>query len=268
VLWFKLAEGLCLKRGDGSHVCTLDQLRSLSLPDRSSVLLALALEAKRAESTAPDRATRAYRMLSYLLKAVTNEDLMPPSLRSAGLRFQEAAAAEFAQGALQWPSLPADKRQALLVSLARHHATCLAYRMPELKFGNHQGRPVMLALANGEMPVDTGDSQRWSSFEKMVQRLGQDLLPFWQFELARRFEGGVIALVDVDIARLMCVGNVPPLVKQHLASHVDERLAHEMDAMAPTARQISLHAQCWTQPLRPHQSVIPITFSMTRDNKA
>ncbi len=108
MLWIRLAEGLCLERDDGTHLCTVLQLPSLSLSDRSSVLLALALEAKRAESTAPDRATRAYRMLSYLLEAVTDDDLMPPSLRSAELRFQKAAAADFELGARRWASVVFD----------------------------------------------------------------------------------------------------------------------------------------------------------------
>jgi hypothetical protein len=256
-LWIRLAEGLYLEDDKGSHLCTVAQLRSLSLSDRSSVLLALALGAKRAQLNAPDQATRAYRMLSYLLEAITDEDLMPPALRSAELRFQEAAAAEFELGSLRWATLRADERQALLVRLARHHATCLAYRMPELKFGNHLGRPVMLALAEARLPIDTGDSQRWSSFEKMAQRLGQDLLPFCQFDLARQFESGTVAAEDVEMARLMCVGNLPPLSKEHLARHVSEPLARLMDAMAPTARQISLHAPCWLQAPRPHLTVRP-----------
>ncbi len=256
-LWIRLAEGLCLEDDEGSHLCTVAQLRSLSLSARSSVLLALALGARRAESNSPDRATRAYLMLSCLLEAVTDEDLIPPALRSAELRFQQAAAAEFELGSLRWATLRADERQAVLVRLARHHATCLAYRMPELKFGNHHGRPVMLALAEARLPIDTGDAQRWSSFEKMAQRLGQDLLPFWQFDLARRFESGTVAAEDVEMARLMCVGNLPPLSKEHLARHVSEPLAHLMDAMAPTARQISLHAPCWLQAPRPHLTVLP-----------
>ncbi len=267
-LWIRLAEGLCLEHDDGTRLCTLEQLRTLSLSDRSSVLLALALEAKRAESIAPDRATRAYLMISYLLEAVTDDDLMPPALRSAEHRFQEAAATDFLQGTLRWADMPAAQRQALLVSLARHHAACLGYPVPQLTFGDHHGRQVMLALAQARLPVDTGDAQRWRSFEKMAQRLGQDLLPFWQFELARRFERDTVAAEDVEMARLMCVGNLPPLSKEHLAFHVSEPLARCMDAMAPTARQISLHAACWSPASRPHLTVLPKESLKTTDAKA
>lgn len=260
-LWIRLAEGLCLEHDDGTRLCTAAQLRTLALSDRSSVLLALALEAKRAESSAPDRATRAYLMVSYLLESVTDDDLMPPLLRSAEHRFQKAAAAHFHQGALQWADMPAAQRQALLVSLARHHAASLGYAVPRLEFGDQHGRQVMLALAEARLPVDTGDAQRWSSFEKMAQRLGQDLLPFWQFDLAHRFESGTIATEDVDMARLMCAGNLPPLSKEHLAAHVGERRARAMDAMAPTARQIALHAPCW-------QSGLPAEPVKTTDTKA
>ena len=267
-LWIRLAEGLCLEHEHRTRLCTPAQLRTLSLSDRSSVLLALVLEAKRAESSAPDRATRAYRMVSYLLESITDDDLMPPALRSAEHRFQEAAAADFRQGALRWADMPVAQRQALLVSLARHHAACFGYPVPQLTFGDHHGRQVMLALAEARLPVDTGDAQRWRSFEKMAQRLGQDLLPFWQFELARRFERGTVAAEDVEMARLMCVGNLPPLSKEHLASYVSEPLARRMDERAPTARQISLHAACWSQAPRPHLTVLPKETLKTTDAKA
>jgi hypothetical protein len=247
-LWIRLAEGLCLKR-DGAHLCTVAQLRSLSLSDRSSILLALALEAKRAQASAPQRAARAYEMLSYLLVAVTDEDLMPPALRTAEQRFQKLAEADFQRGSSQWAGLSALERQSLLVSLAGHHAKCLAYRVPRLEFADQRGSPVMLALDEGRLPVDTGNAKRWSSFEKMAQRLGQDLMPFWQFELARRFEGGAIDARDVDMARLMCVGNVPPLSAAHLYSHMDRAMATRLDALAPTTRQVALHAPCWMNSL-------------------
>lgn len=251
-LWLLLAEGLCLEDDTGKPLCCAAQLRTLSLSDRSSVLLALALEAKRAQASAPGRATRAYLMLSHLLEAVTDEDLMPPTFQAAQQRFQEVAAADFRRGAQQWAGMRPAGRQVLLVTLARHHAACFGYQVPQLSFESRQGHPVMLALAERRLPVDTDDAQVWNSFEKMSHRLAQDLLPFWQFEQAGRFERGAIAGQDMAMARLLCVGNVPPLSTDHLAAHVGEPLARRLDAMAPTARQAALHAQCWLPPLHPH----------------